>query len=289
MKKFYVLTIATLVVFQVASAQRTKNRLTWAGGNGNITLATDFTAGSKWRLPNSTSTTAVGSIVAGDTLYINGASVDIQTAVSLTQANIVLDLGGVGNNATYTLGMTSGAASLTLSSTSAISIRTGGKLYAKGSGSGNVREYKIGTVVKLSNFGNNTNYTQTGPAQASSISGTATTGSPLLGFNAGVLPVVLVSFDAVKQSTGVSLTWKTQQEFNTKEFVIEKSSNGIDFTSVASVVAAGNSTVVRSYTYNDGTMVSGIVYYRVRIVDFECKSVITPVKAVRSSNSAAKV
>ena len=114
--------------------------------------------------------------------------------------------------------------------------------------------------------------------------------TPLAGFTQlGTLPVVLMSFDAVKSSNGVAIKWSTQQEFNTQVFHIERSTNGLVYTKIGSVLASGTSTVTNNYSFNDPTPVNGIVYYRVRIYDLDGKMGLTTVKALRGSVSGVKV
>lgn len=264
-------------------AQVNPRKLLWSRtGTYVVSNTNQFTQSSNW-----------GGFTPqnNDTLYINGGSVNIQGSVSLSSlSNIVLLIGAPGSgNSTYTLGITQGTTSFTLSATSAISVENGRRIYVEGSGSNRTRQFLIGSVVKFSNFGASANQTVTGPTQATAATPAATAGNPDGGFILGALPVVLVSFDAAKQGNGVVLNWKTQQEYNTREFQIEKSTDGRFFTGIATVAAAGNATTPRTYSYTDNAGVKGITYYRIRIVDLDNKSGITPVKAVRATAAAVKL
>ena len=99
----------------------------------------------------------------------------------------------------------------------------------------------------------------------------------------GTLPVTLLSFNAQRNGTVNSLSWKTSQEINTNKFIIERSTDGgRHFTGIGEVAAAGNSTTARSYTYTDVAPVKGINYYRLRIVDLDNVTKLSEVKNVRN-------
>lgn len=65
--------------------------------------------------------------------------------------------------------------------------------------------------------------------------------------------------------TKANISWTTLQEQGVKEFVIESSRNGMGWTVVATIAAAGNSTVPQTYTYRHTA--SGVLLYRIRSID----------------------
>lgn len=86
------------------------------------------------------------------------------------------------------------------------------------------------------------------------------------------LPVTLTSFNGKYANGAAILDWQTSQELNSDRFELYKSSNGQDFSFVASVKAAGLSNLVKNYTYQDNTSNSGkYVYYRLKQVDINEK------------------
>ncbi len=86
-----------------------------------------------------------------------------------------------------------------------------------------------------------------------------------------VLPVSLVSFSAVKSNNTVTLNWTTSAEANSDVFVISKSIDGINFTEIEKVTAAGNSTQVLNYTSVDHNPHFGVAYYKLRQLDKDSK------------------
>ncbi len=84
----------------------------------------------------------------------------------------------------------------------------------------------------------------------------------------GTLPIKLSNFDAKYNKPNVELTWTTEQEINFSHFIVEKSTDGINYTTVANVFGAGNSTAKINYQFTDKTAGNGgIVYYRLKSVD----------------------
>jgi hypothetical protein len=106
-----------------------------------------------------------------------------------------------------------------------------------------------------------------------------------------VLPVRLLSFSASYVSANnVKVSWSTTDEVNADYFVVERSSDGTGFISVAQVNASETINPVHSYNVNDQlyNVNSNMVYYRLRIVDKDGKytySKIIPVKLDQPENN----
>lgn len=83
------------------------------------------------------------------------------------------------------------------------------------------------------------------------------------------LPVTLESFTVQKNRDRVLLQWSTSQEISTAWYIVEKSTDGIHFTAIAQVAAAGNSTGIRHYSAADSAAVTGKIYYRIKIIDMD--------------------
>ena len=80
-------------------------------------------------------------------------------------------------------------------------------------------------------------------------------------------PVSLLNFDAQRNGSVNNLTWSTSQEQNSSKFIVERSTNGVDFSEIGVVAAAGNSNITRNYRFTDAAPAKGINYYRLRMVD----------------------
>jgi hypothetical protein len=93
--------------------------------------------------------------------------------------------------------------------------------------------------------------------------------SPFTVSNFGTeLPIELISFQAnCEGDKQVDVTWSTASEHNTSHFVVEKSRDGVNWTTLNTMGAAGNSTTVIEYTLTDNNVSSGTTYYRLTQFD----------------------
>ncbi len=103
----------------------------------------------------------------------------------------------------------------------------------------------------------------------------------------GPLPVTLVAFNGKYNNGLSSLDWQTTQEINNDYFAIQRSTNGKDFTVVGKVTGAGNSSISKSYQFQDPISGAGYVYYRLRQVDIDGKSVLSPIVRLNMGSKAA--
>ena len=101
--------------------------------------------------------------------------------------------------------------------------------------------------------------------EVSSFSG----GGGLFGVNNGTLPVTLIDFTVRQEGSQVQLAWSTATEENTEKFIIQRSTDLINWKDVGVKQAVGYSDVQRDYTYSDRSPQLGINYYRLKIVDFD--------------------
>jgi len=94
------------------------------------------------------------------------------------------------------------------------------------------------------------------------------------------LPMVMGLFTATKNQHTALLQWSTLQESNSDHFVIERSTDGINYTAIGTLPAAGNSTTTNKYQFTDEQIATGISYYRIRLVDKDDKSMYSPVRKI---------
>ena len=77
-------------------------------------------------------------------------------------------------------------------------------------------------------------------------------------------PISFSSFQAVKNSSGILLTWGTPQEADNNNFEIQRSTDGIHWTVVVIVLGKGDSATASLYHFTDKSAAG--VYYRIRQV-----------------------
>ncbi len=84
-----------------------------------------------------------------------------------------------------------------------------------------------------------------------------------------ILPVEVVNFDAKETDEYNLVLWKTKSELNSKWFIIERSSDGINFSEIGKLNAAGNSSLEKNYFYKDYDIFNPKLYYRLKVVDYD--------------------
>ncbi len=102
----------------------------------------------------------------------------------------------------------------------------------------------------------------------------------------GPLPVRLILFNAKCEVNKVLLTWKTAQEQNSSHFDIERSNDGIRWTVIGNLPAAGNSGSERSYSFTDNNSVQNGLY---RIAEYDLDGRVQYTSTLRSSCDATGV
>lgn len=88
----------------------------------------------------------------------------------------------------------------------------------------------------------------------------------------GILPVELLSFNGAKEKEGNFLSWSTASEINNDHFELERSYDGNSFESVYSIEGKGTTTSISNYAFYDNTSEKGLVYYRLKQVDYDGKT-----------------
>jgi hypothetical protein len=101
----------------------------------------------------------------------------------------------------------------------------------------------------------------------------------------GPLPVKFVYFNSQCKGSSVALQWKTAQEQDTKDFSVQRSADGISWSEIGTVAAAGQSTQERSYVFVDRSAGSSSLY---RIVENDNSGRYTISNIVKSSCTSAR-
>ncbi|GEM_PF-780243 len=84
------------------------------------------------------------------------------------------------------------------------------------------------------------------------------------------LPVEFYTFEAfVERESAVRLKWQTATEINNDYFTVLRSTDAKNWESLGNVNGAGNSKVMKSYSYLDESPLPGTSYYMIRQTDFD--------------------
>ncbi|MES2847717.1 MAG: GEVED domain-containing protein [Bacteroidota bacterium] len=100
------------------------------------------------------------------------------------------------------------------------------------------------------------------------------------------LPVGLLAFNAQRAAKVNKVTWTTSQEINTDKFIVERSTDGRNFTAIGEVAAAGNSSNNISYSYIDYTPAMGVNFYRLKVIERNGSLKYSAVRSVRNEGTA---
>lgn len=94
------------------------------------------------------------------------------------------------------------------------------------------------------------------------------------------LPVNFGSFTAETTTGGAFLQWTTATEINTAYYEIERSTDGISFTVIGTVLANGQAG---TYHFTDNTAGAGKTYYRIKAVDADHKLSYSATRFINSN------
>lgn len=89
----------------------------------------------------------------------------------------------------------------------------------------------------------------------------------------GPLPVGMLEFKGSLVNNNGLLQWKTENETNTSVFVLERSTDAVDYRSIGTILAA-NTSGIHHYTSTDPNIASlgvTVVYYRLKQIDIDGK------------------
>lgn len=103
-------------------------------------------------------------------------------------------------------------------------------------------------------------------------------------FANGTLPLKLISFTAALQNKNALLQWQTADEQNIAKFNLQRSRDGVSFTTIGTVNSAGNSATTKNYRYTDYAVTSinsNAIYYRLQIADEDGKTSYSKIEIVK--------
>lgn len=93
-------------------------------------------------------------------------------------------------------------------------------------------------------------------------------------------PVSLINFEYQIKNCAVNLKWATAQEINSKEFILQNSTNGTTWLTIGKVNAKGNSSSRSDYNFVHQNPVNGQNFYRFAAIDKDGTTKYSPVISV---------
>jgi hypothetical protein len=92
-----------------------------------------------------------------------------------------------------------------------------------------------------------------------------------------------------KELNSVVLNWSTEYEYNTKSFVIERSTPGQNWVTAGEIAAAGFSTTGGSYTFNDVNLPDDRYFYRIKMIGKDQSVEYSSIETVLVKNTSYSV
>jgi len=81
--------------------------------------------------------------------------------------------------------------------------------------------------------------------------------------SAGVLPISGIELNGIQKQSGVQLNWQVLAEKDMRDYTVQRSTDGRNFTSIGKVSATGNKGNNTSYSWMDVQQPEGVSYYRI--------------------------
>ena len=94
------------------------------------------------------------------------------------------------------------------------------------------------------------------------------------------LPLRLLQFTVAKDGSKAILNWQTTDEVNTRNFVIQHSANGQQFSDIGTL-AAINSNGIHNYQFDHAAIIQGMNYYRLKMMDRDGGFIYSDIKSIR--------
>lgn len=134
-----------------------------------------------------------------------------------------------------------------------------------------------GTEVAIGAFGNSSNGFSSGATRIFELA------------NLSALPVELTAFNGEIKGGDIQLFWETASESNNKGFEIQRSFSGKDWEILDFVYGQGNTSEANSYEYKDRSAPGGILYYRLKQLDFDGQFEYSSIISLNLGKSTPKV
>jgi hypothetical protein len=153
----------------------------------------------------------------------------------------------------------------------------------------------LNTVISLIQ----NNVTITGMGNGGSLTGPTLAGSNIIANqtpgtapnrdwrnNMFVLPVRFVDIRLTITGNIHTIAWTVADELNVKEYIIERSFDGVNFIAAGTVAYRNNGGGEQTYSFNDVSSLgnNGTVYYRIRQVDIDGRFMISKVVLYKEGN-----
>ncbi len=104
-----------------------------------------------------------------------------------------------------------------------------------------------------------------------------------------ILPVTWLYVNGQLQNGNAIIKWATASESNTQKFEIEHSGNGISFSKIGNVTAAGNSSITQHYQFLHNSPAVGKNYYRIKQIDLDGRFSYSSIILLQNKDSKTNI
>lgn len=107
--------------------------------------------------------------------------------------------------------------------------------------------------------------------------------------NCAALPLHQLELRSYLQGNNVSLKWVAENEMGTESFVVERSTDGVNFSQIASRAPSGPLNTPTEYQQSDDIQSlssASVVYYRIKAIDREGRIAYSNIATVRLNKTA---
>lgn len=101
------------------------------------------------------------------------------------------------------------------------------------------------------------------------------------------LPVLFADVKAYGKNNGVQVEWSNLTERDIIHYQVERSTNGVDFSTVDQQLPKSNRDDKASYTFFDATPANGANYYRIRVSEIDGKTIYSKILRVEIGTTKA--
>lgn len=99
----------------------------------------------------------------------------------------------------------------------------------------------------------------------------------------GILPITLQLWNGVYRNEKTYLNWQTDKGVNFSHFVVERSSDGVHYSSLGQVQASTSAALTLQYSFTDIAPAGGINYYRLKMVDTDGRYQYSGIITIRTN------
>jgi len=136
-----------------------------------------------------------------------------------------------------------------------------------------------------------TNYGATAGSAGSIVTNMSAAAPAQVPLHCIALPVTFLGLTAAKNDEAVNLSWQVSYEIHTVRYVVERSTDGINFSDISSTPFREGNALNNTYQFTDNNLpaIGGTIYYRIRELDGDGGAVYSKIVSVQQNTLASRL